>query len=151
VFAWGDARLTSIHWLSPSFLGSSTDCILWLVPHHLHDHPLSILNKMHDAYVWIWWKIPQDIQRHSSELIINLEDTVNHHTLALVIYALSAININTIKKMTHFIYLRNTKITSQVRAFYLFGYEFSLVLLLIAQKHHRPHKSKQDNVSLNTT
>jgi hypothetical protein len=41
--------------------------------------------------------------------------------------------------------------TSQVRTLYLFGYGFSLVLLLIAQKHHRPHKPNQDNVSLNTT
>jgi hypothetical protein len=39
VFAGGGARLASIHWLSLSFLGSSTDCILWVAPHHLHDHP----------------------------------------------------------------------------------------------------------------
>jgi hypothetical protein len=25
---------------------------------------------MQDAYVWIWWKIPQDIQRHSSKLTL---------------------------------------------------------------------------------
>jgi hypothetical protein len=39
-----------------------------------------------------------------------------------------------------FVYLRNTITTSQVRAFYLFGHGFSLVPLLIAQKHHRAHK-----------
>jgi hypothetical protein len=37
-------------------------------------------------------------------------------------------------------YLRNTTMTPQVRALYLFGHGFSLVLLLIAQKHHRAHK-----------
>jgi hypothetical protein len=34
-----------------------------------------------------------------------------------------------------FIYLRNTITTSQARTFYLFGYDFSLVLLFITQKH----------------
>jgi hypothetical protein len=26
-------------------------CILWLAPRHLHDHHLSVLNEMQDAYV----------------------------------------------------------------------------------------------------
>jgi hypothetical protein len=47
-------------------------------------------------------KIAQDIQRHSGELNIKLEDTVDNHMLALVIYTLSAFNINTIKKITTF-------------------------------------------------
>jgi hypothetical protein len=34
-------------------------------------------------------KVAQDIQRHSGELNIKLEDTVNHHMLALVIYTSS--------------------------------------------------------------
>jgi hypothetical protein len=40
--------------------------------------------------------------RHSGELNIKWEDTVNNHTLALVIYTLSASNINTFKKTTTF-------------------------------------------------
>jgi hypothetical protein len=54
------------------------------------------------------------MQRHSGELNIKWEDTVNNHTLALVIYTLLAININTIKRITTF-YLftqRNYDITS---------------------------------------
>ena len=47
-------------------------------------------------------KVTQDIQRHSGELNIKWEDTVNNHTLVLVIYTLSAFNINTIKKVTTF-------------------------------------------------
>jgi hypothetical protein len=85
-------------------------------------------------------KVTQDIQRHNGELNIKWEDTVNNHTLALVIYTLSTSNINTFKRQQHFIYLRNTTMTLQVRAFYLFGYGFSLVLLLITHKHHRQHK-----------
>jgi hypothetical protein len=46
-------------------------------------------------------KVAQDIQIHSSELNI-LEDTVNNHTLASVIYTSSAFNINTLKKTTIF-------------------------------------------------
>jgi hypothetical protein len=49
--------------------------------------------------------VAQDIQRHSGELNIKLEDTVDNHMLALVIYSLSTFNINAIK---HVIYLRNT-------------------------------------------
>jgi hypothetical protein len=45
-------------------------------------------------------EVTQDIQRHSGELNIKWKDTVNNHTLVLVIYTLSAFNINTIKKMT---------------------------------------------------
>jgi hypothetical protein len=47
-------------------------------------------------------KITQDIPRHHGELNIKLEDTVNNHTLALVIYTLSAFDINTFKKTTTF-------------------------------------------------
>jgi hypothetical protein len=47
-------------------------------------------------------KVTQDIQRHSDELNIKWEDTVNNHTLALVIYTLSTSNINTFKKTTTF-------------------------------------------------
>jgi hypothetical protein len=36
-------------------------------------------------------KVAQDVQIHSSELNIKLEDTVNDHTLALVIYMSSGI------------------------------------------------------------
>jgi hypothetical protein len=47
-------------------------------------------------------KITQDIQRHHGELNVKLEDTIDNHMLALVIYTLSAFNINTIEKMTTF-------------------------------------------------
>jgi hypothetical protein len=47
-------------------------------------------------------KVAQDIQRHNGELNIKWEDTVNNHTLASVIYTLSASNINTFKKTTTF-------------------------------------------------
>jgi hypothetical protein len=47
-------------------------------------------------------KVTQDIQRHSGELNVKWEDTVNNHTLALVIYTLSTSNINTFKKTTTF-------------------------------------------------
>jgi hypothetical protein len=40
-----------------------------------------------------------------------------------------------LKRQQQFIYLRNTTTSSQVRAFCLFGYDFSLVLLFITQKH----------------
>jgi hypothetical protein len=36
-------------------------------------------------------KIAQDIQRHSGELNIKLEDTVDNHVLALAIYTSSGI------------------------------------------------------------
>ena len=45
-------------------------------------------------------KVAQDIQRHSGELNIKLEDTVDNHMLALVIYTTSAFNINTTGRMT---------------------------------------------------
>jgi hypothetical protein len=47
-------------------------------------------------------KIAQDIQRHCGELNIKLEDAVDNHMLALVIYTLSSFNINTIEKTTIF-------------------------------------------------
>ena len=47
-------------------------------------------------------KIAQDIQRHSGELNIKVQDTVDNYMLALVIYTSPAFNINTIKKMTTF-------------------------------------------------
>jgi hypothetical protein len=36
-------------------------------------------------------KVAQDIQRHSGELNIKLEDTIENHMLALVIYTSSGI------------------------------------------------------------
>ena len=47
-------------------------------------------------------EIAQDIQRHGGKLNIKLEDTVDNHMLALVIYTTSAFNINTIRKTTTF-------------------------------------------------
>jgi hypothetical protein len=47
-------------------------------------------------------KVAQDIQGRSGELNVKWEDTVNNHTLALVIYTLSTSNINTFKKTTTF-------------------------------------------------
>jgi hypothetical protein len=47
-------------------------------------------------------KIAQDIQRHSGELNIKVEDTVDNYMLALVIYTSPAFNINTIKNTTTF-------------------------------------------------
>jgi hypothetical protein len=59
-------------------------------------------------------KVTQDIQRHNGELNIKLEGTINNHMLALVIYTLSAFNINTIGKTTTFYLLtqHNYDITS---------------------------------------
>jgi hypothetical protein len=38
----------------------------------LHDHHLSVLNEMQDAYAWIWWNISQDNPKiDGSELNIN--------------------------------------------------------------------------------
>ena len=49
-------------------------------------------------------------------------------------------------------YLHLTNVTRHHTYKHLFNcYGFSLVLLLITQKHYQPHKSNQDNVSLNTT
>jgi hypothetical protein len=59
-------------------------------------------------------KVAQNIQRHSGELNINLEDIVDNHTLAFVIYTLSASNINTFKKTTPFYLFTHTTTTSQV-------------------------------------
>jgi hypothetical protein len=47
-------------------------------------------------------KVTQDIQRHNGELNIKWEDTVNNHTLVLVIYTLLTSNINTFKNTTTF-------------------------------------------------
>jgi hypothetical protein len=67
--------------------------------------------------------------RHSSELNTKLYDTVNNHTLALVIYTLSAFNINTIKKMTtfylftqHDYYITSTRIYYAHLSHHLFSY-----------------------------
>ena len=59
-------------------------------------------------------KITQDIQRHHGELNVKLEDTIDNHTLAFVIYTLSASNINTFKKTTPFYLFTHTTTTSQV-------------------------------------
>ena len=48
-------------------------------------------------------KVAQDIQIHGSELNIKFVRHHNNHTLALVIYMLSAFNINTIKKTTNIV------------------------------------------------
>jgi hypothetical protein len=45
-------------------------------------------------------KVAQDIQRHSGKLNIKLEDTVDNHMLALVIYTASTFNIKTTVRMT---------------------------------------------------
>jgi hypothetical protein len=47
-------------------------------------------------------KIAKDIPRHSGELNIKVQDTIDNYMLALVIYTSSAFNINTVKKMTIF-------------------------------------------------
>jgi hypothetical protein len=60
-------------------------------------------------------KVAQNIQRHSGELNINLEDTVDNHTLAFVIHTLSASNINTFKKTTPFYLFTHPTTTSQVK------------------------------------
>jgi hypothetical protein len=78
--------------------------------------------------------------RHSSELNTKLQDTVNDHTLALVIYMLSAFNINTIKKTTTF-YLftqHNYDITST--GIYYANRSHSFVLLLTTQEQSRQRK-----------
>jgi hypothetical protein len=54
-------------------------------------------------------KVAQDIQIHGSELNIKFVRHHNNHTLALVIYMLSAFNINTIKKTTIFYLLTQHK------------------------------------------
>ena len=65
-------------------------------------------------------KVAQNIQRHSGELNINLEDTVDNQTLAFVIYMLSASNINIFKKTTPFYLFTHTTTTSQVTTFTTF-------------------------------
>jgi hypothetical protein len=50
--------------------------------------------------------------------------------------------LTSMKRQQYFIYLRDTTTTSQVRVFYLFGYDFSLVLLLIATTQVQPRQLK---------
>jgi hypothetical protein len=85
-------------------------------------------------------EIAQDIQRHSGELNIKLQDTVDNHMLALVIYMASMFNINTIRKTTTF-YLftqRDYDITS-TRIYYA-HLNHSFVLLLTTQEQPRQRK-----------
>jgi hypothetical protein len=54
-------------------------------------------------------KVAQDIQRHSGELNIKLEDTIENHMLALVIYTSSGIVVTTTGKMTTLTLLNQDK------------------------------------------
>jgi hypothetical protein len=102
VFAGGGTRLASIHWLSPSS---------FQIVHQLH-LVVGTTSLARSSSLGPKWdarcicmnimKVTQDIQRHSGELNVKWEDTVNNHTLALVIYTLSTSNINTFKKTTTF-------------------------------------------------
>jgi hypothetical protein len=55
-------------------------------------------------------KIAQDIPRHSGELNIKVEDTVDNYMFALVIYILSTFSINTINKMTTCLFIYATQL-----------------------------------------
>ena len=85
-------------------------------------------------------EIAQDIQRHSGELNIKLEDTVDNHMLALVIYTLSAFNINTIKKTTTFYLFTQHKYDITSTRIYYAHLSHSFVLLLTTQEQPRQHK-----------
>jgi hypothetical protein len=77
-------------------------------------------------------KIAQDIPRHSAELNIKVEDTVDNYMLALVIYTSSAFNINTIKKMiTFYLFTQHDHNITSTRIYYV-HLNRSFVLLLIA-------------------
>jgi hypothetical protein len=133
--------LTSIHWLCSSFKSSTAASCGW---HHITGSIIISRSymrcKMHMyEYNESSTKIAQDIPRHSGELNIKVEDTVNNHTLALVIYTLSTSNINTFKKTTTFYLFTQPNYNITGTRIYFSCYGFSLVLLLITQKHHK-HK-----------
>jgi hypothetical protein len=85
-------------------------------------------------------KVAQDIQRHSGELNIKLEDTVDNHMLALVIYTLSAFNINTIKKTTIFYLFTQHKYDITSTRIYYAQLSHSCVLLLTTKEQPRQRK-----------
>ena len=82
-------------------------------------------------------KIAQDIQRHSGEVNIKVEDTVDNYMLALVIYTSSAFNINTIKNMTTFYLFTQHKYDITSTRIYHAHLNHSLVLLLTTQEQPR--------------
>jgi hypothetical protein len=85
-------------------------------------------------------EIAQDIQRHSGELNIKLEDTVDNHMLALVIYTASVFNINTIRKTTTFyLYTQRDYDITSTRIYYA-HLNHSFVLLLTTQEQPRQRK-----------
>jgi hypothetical protein len=85
-------------------------------------------------------EIAQDIQRHSGELNIKLEDTVDNHMLALVIYTASAFNINTIRKTTTFyLFTQHDYDITSTRIYYA-HLNHSFVLLLTTQEQPRQRK-----------
>jgi hypothetical protein len=87
-------------------------------------------------------KVAPDIQRHSGELNNKLEDTIDNHMLALVIYTLSAFNINTIKKMTTFyLFTQHDYDITSTRIYYAY-LNRSFVLLLTVQEQPRQRKFK---------
>ena len=83
------------------------------------------------------------MQRHSGELNIKWEDTVNNHMLALVIYTLSTSNINIFKKTTTFyLFTQHHYDITGTRILFVWIQLF-ISSLLIAHKHHRQHKSNR--------
>ena len=87
-------------------------------------------------------KIAQDIQRHSGELNIKVEDTVDNYMLALVIYTSSAFNINTIKKMpTFYLFTQHDHDITSTRIYYA-HLNRSFVLLLTVQEQPIQRKFK---------
>jgi hypothetical protein len=93
--------------------------------------------KMH---MYEYNEIAQDIQRHSGELNIKLEDTVDNHMLALVIYTATVFNINTIRKTTTFyLYTQRDYDITSTRIYYA-HLNHSFVLLLTTQEQPRQRK-----------
>jgi hypothetical protein len=89
-------------------------------------------------------KIAQGIPRHSGELNIKVEDTVDNYMLALVIYTSSAFNINTIKKMTIFyLFTQHDRDITSTRIYYT-HLNRSFVLLLTVQEQPIQCKFKYD-------
>jgi hypothetical protein len=91
-------------------------------------------------------EIAQDIQRHSGELNIKLEDTIDNHMLALVIYTASTFNINTTGRTTITTYNQPTQNDITSTSIYLIVYGFALVLPLIAQS--TPNTSLTEDIGI---
>jgi hypothetical protein len=85
-------------------------------------------------------EIAQDIQRHSGELNIKLEDTVDNHMLALVIYMASAFNINTIRKTTTF-YLF-TQCDYDITSTHIYYAHLNHLFVLLLTKQEQPRQRK---------